>query len=1072
VQKALSVVFSDVDGIVIETSGIYVDPLDPWLAASCDGELRNGPAPGNVELKVQASSALQWLEDKSLTIPDPPWGLHAQPPHSPPWEVLSKNMRFEPAPKEWTEKNLGPAKAEHFTQINIQMHVLLSLGKKYTHMYYCVWHPGTDIRIYRTTHHHVWMRSTLIPMYRLSYWSEFFPVAVEIVHGRYEKSRSVDGTGNAKTVNPDTDDAGGNSIESTLLDEAIDDLIDLSMDVDTPETPADDDVVVGSMSAEDIELYSKSFLLSIGPWHNNQCDLKSLAIIFESELLALVLKSGCDPWAASSPKRLGFLLGVGSVNKFRELVFGKILPGVLLFFLRCYYTSTGTVSSVHTSRFLISEWIDGIKCPALQRLNALLRSIVGLWAKHSADKSGGLYVFRHMVAKYNVELKAAAARGPYCDLHSVSMVQILTSSPKEVAALLKGSDVDFGSHVEGSDLFLESCHSVLARINPPTGQSGANWLKRTMRKTGNSNKPNSAFFEMGTKAPSENGVFGEIQINAGAAEVERFLSRSFGNDFNIPPPNAAFLWRDCNGKEHNSAEDVDIGGFSISLPANDIRQTGRAWLYERLRTGIFGQSSEASTDGHHSSKDANPDNFDTFQAFGSSVARVSGSLPTQHQMNEAMQKRELQRSARSQDDIKRAYYRESSRLRSRLKRYQNDLRRPQETKVGGLWNAEGGKIENIAGAVALWLNKHAAFCEIVDAEWVDDGADSLEPKSFLQIQRHVSTRVRQDEARRYLALIGSEAAHTTVADTAPEFNSDIKKACPEADFVSFLEKHDLDVPKDSIDTNSCVTGGKKWSAISVEFDDIDDAAFDVFDALSPLKASCKNSKAKEMHNFTARQEHDIIDFLQFRKRNAYRDPTGSFWANKSVIPPASSGTQCSMGIDRYVADMDKIKISHQEQQRGAKRAKHKKKVVFSASDYNTYTVAQLKEACQSKGFCHIGNAQTLRRYLLKPEKAKLAYDPTDKNTWTNDELRIYLSQHGKVFSGNHETLVERSKDLESAPRSRKNTKVELYRAMTTTGLREELKTRGMPFEGTKNLLILRLIKSDSDMASELSEFSS
>ena len=194
VQNALSVAFSDVEDIVIEHSGIYVHPLDPWLAASCDGELRVGPAPGNVELKVHASSALQWSEDNSLPIPDPPFGLHAQPPNSPPWEVLSKDMRFEPAPKEWTVKNVGPAKPEHFTQINIQMHVLLSLGNKYTHMYYCVWHPGTSVRIYRTQPHEVWMQTTLVPMYRLSYWGEFFPVALEIVYGTSDESRSLNDT--------------------------------------------------------------------------------------------------------------------------------------------------------------------------------------------------------------------------------------------------------------------------------------------------------------------------------------------------------------------------------------------------------------------------------------------------------------------------------------------------------------------------------------------------------------------------------------------------------------------------------------------------------------------------------------------------------------------------------------------------------------------------------------------------------------------------------------------------------------------------------------------------------------
>ncbi len=55
----------------------------------------------------------------------------------------------------------------------------------------------------------------------------------------------------------------------------------------------------------------------------------------------------------------------------------------------------------------------------------------------------------------------------------------------------------------------------------------------------------------------------------------------------------------------------------------------------------------------------------------------------------------------------------------------------------------------------------------------------------------------------------------------------------------------------------------------------------------------------------------------------------------------------------------------------------------------------------------VENARTLRSYLQYPEKAKLMYDPDETTTWSNDDLRIYLSQHGKLYSGNHATLLER-----------------------------------------------------------------
>ena len=51
--------------VKITVSGIYVHPRHHCLAASCDGELSVGPAPGIVELKVHASAALAWLVECS-----------------------------------------------------------------------------------------------------------------------------------------------------------------------------------------------------------------------------------------------------------------------------------------------------------------------------------------------------------------------------------------------------------------------------------------------------------------------------------------------------------------------------------------------------------------------------------------------------------------------------------------------------------------------------------------------------------------------------------------------------------------------------------------------------------------------------------------------------------------------------------------------------------------------------------------------------------------------------------------------------------------------------------------------
>ena len=85
-------------------------------------------------------------------------------------------------------------------------------------------------------------------------------------------------------------------------------------------------------------------------------------------------------------------------------------------------------------------------------------------------------------------------------------------------------------------------------------------------------------------------------------------------------------------------------------------------------TGIFGQSSDPKTEGDHSSRDVDAASFDMDQAFGSSIARVEGLLPTMAKITEAKNTCVLRETARSPEDIKRAYYRQAALLRLRLKR--------------------------------------------------------------------------------------------------------------------------------------------------------------------------------------------------------------------------------------------------------------------------------------------------------------------------------------------------------------------------------------------------------------------
>jgi len=147
-----------------------------------------------------------------------------------------------------------------------------------------------------------------------------------------------------------------------------------------------------------------------------------------------------------------------------------------------------------------------------------------------------------------------------------------------------------------------------------------------------------------------------------------------------------------------------------------------------------------------------------------------------------------------------------------------------------------------------------------------------------------------------------------------------------------------------------------------------------------VSVETSESKVQQMKNFDARQESDIMELLRYRESNVNENPSDSFWAHGSVVAPAASGCQCWKQMDGYAVDVSGTELS--------KKQRKQKTSVFVPGDYRTYTMAQLKDACRTKGLCDVGSAVTLRRYLSDPGKAKLAHDPSNKKTWSNDERRV------------------------------------------------------------------------------------
>ena len=381
---------------------------------------------------------------------------------------------------------------------------------------------------------------------------------------------------------------------------------------------------------------------------------------------------------------------------------------------------------------------------------------------------------------------------------------------------------------------------------------------------------------------------------------------------------------------------------------------------------------------------------------------------------------------------------------------------------------EGGKLSAVAESLAMWLDEEPDFCAIVDGSAGTDALAAPESKLTQQIRRHASTLQRQARARRLLMHRGTNVAHTAASEEAPIFDVQECTVNPEVGFISFLRKHKASGTDDG-EEHICgsVVGGNIGSVLSSDFDGVDNAAFDIFDAMSPLEPKCEETKASQMEQFRARQEHDILEFVRYRNNSRNAKPSESFWAHNSVVPPSSSGDQCRTSIDRYVTDMS-VNEANSQTRRGGKRSKRPGRV-FNASDFSTYSIDQLKEACRTQGICDVGSKASLRRYLADPKSAKLAYDPNNKKSWSNDQLRVFMSLHGKKCNGNREALLQRAIDLSSAPPARNATKLKLYRSLTAGGLREEVKARGLPFQGKKDALIVRLMTDDRDMLEAVSE---
>jgi hypothetical protein len=980
----MSVFFPD---LKITRSGLNVHGAHAWLAASFDAESNKGP----IEIKVMAAAAMKWKQNGNRgAIPPLPWGLNQQPADASPWEVFDPHRGcFASAPEEWEKTGVGPAKPAHYVQMMVQANVALSLGKPCDHCYYGVWHPG-KLWLFRTKHCATWTNDVLIPFLNYCYWREIFPALIEYQSGSSEAPITRD-------------------IQNDIsLPTAVDEYGSIQEHVDVDLTSADDTVIAEEPGSK-VDHYKDPMSLIPGGLHDGQADLKAITFCFESELYAILQKSGCDPFAAKTADRIGFILGVGSINKTWNYL-KQVMVGFLAFATRRF----SSCSSIEQNSHGFMKWLVdiGSMVPAFERLRQLVRCLACYWFQRASSKVGGQYTERQYSKDQMIPLKAAAGQDTYVDLFVHHRVRTLTASDEVVVSMLLGSEVNLGSHMLDHDTFVELYHLTTSRNCPEYGLTKEKWLSRILEYSSTASSIGGELNKLGTEAASSAvSSYGDIGLSGDGHEL---IATFFAGIFPTLPTiqelqssgsdsRPTISWVDTSGHNHSENSKVDITGRIISCGAEDLLRTGRYVVMEHLRGSVFGQSTESSTDGAHSRSDVDIDSFDFGVAFGR-TSRLVRTLETAASQSKRVEDTAAIERAMKAPDILVAYEksRQVTQMRMRLKAYQTGKDRPESTRFAEFdVDADKATRIEIARCLEMWITQAPQeYREVLDTSIGPSAAQSAKSALIAKhINRFESTAHRDAAAceilrqRGLLGLGASFGSSATSGISVPR----------QATFTNWFQTRRGKKPE--------TKGGFIGSLLSNAFCDDGDALQLLYTELTQTSScSMGESKFTQMSSVYTRQQSGALKYLEERRvrSSVVPSPGASFWDR--AVPPAGAGKESIVAAGEY------------SRIRGGK---------IAAPTITTKPAQQRKRGKKNE----------------------------DHSTWTNAALKMFLREKGKKTTGSRSALIEWAKNVDSAPTARLR-KQSLTTAYTVQRLRTELAARSLRADGGKSDLMERLESYD------------
>lgn len=983
--------------------------------------------------------AIAYWKDPKCDIPDLPWGLNTQPPSATEWEIFcDRESKFVSSPNDWPVEFKGPSKWSHFVQMNLQTFVARSYGKNYNYIYYVVWHPAR-LWLYRTTYSKTWTELVLVPFLRTVYFREFFLVVLDYqstsANVEHEESSAVLSLSNEDVSDKNDDEDDPIDVEDTDLK-------------DTSEGAFKD-----SSTTANIQVYNKNSLLIPGALHDLQSDLKAMSLVFETEITAIVKHSGCNEFAASTPKRLEYLINVASIKKSNCLLEEQILPGFLEFTVTEYRALT--LKNVKHDPFSFLQWVIdvGSVCPCFERFRLLIRCEIAAWFKKASCKAGGNYLHRYLMEGETSEVKAAAGQDTYTDIHVYKRCERATAPPNELITAFIGSEIDCGSHIKDGDDWLEAIHEKYSRFVPENRLSLDTWLKMLQDFSSSASEKGGELNNFGSEqASTKIGAFGNIDLSSdGHSHVANWFKQKFPS---LPAPHdfvddegskrtPTFEWYDQEGHSHVSNEQVDISGKRLSLVELDPIRAGRMVMAKHLRETVFGQNNEMPESGVHGTADVDSSVFSFDTAFGENarLLRVCES-------NAAKCKREKGAAeviaARTAETILMAYMktRKITVLRQRLRALQDCVDRPPDS-IGDArldTNAFTSKKEEVAEALAAWIEKYPKYCEVPGGHdkcilmYDSKKSESIEK----QIMRHTETKARDIEAIKKLrekCLTRTPMSSQTICG---EFLHAKRHAFDEL----------LILLKRSADTSGVVCGGRDNCILKDrEFADDTVALRSLYLSLSREKDHVVSSKKLQMEELHARQEKGVLRFLRYREERARVAPNRSFW--EAAVPPVGAGAK-----------------SRSKAAELRESSKSTTGVVRVRDKFSSMSDIEIADECRRQGFVSAGSRSKLLNYLRHPEKAKIARVEDNPRTWTSAELKKYLRANSKQTSGSREQLIVWALDLTNAPPAKVQKKKEASSLdiFSAPRLNAELNARSLSSRGSRSDKIRRLKDFDNQVA--------